>query len=128
MTGLPRVTTVWRARLLIARSASSGPGTAQDVVLVDQPAGPATLVFAHTSQGACSHSLPVKCVLGELAPGGRAAISIRLIPHNAGTFTNGAVGGSSTPDPSYAGDRAFTSVHVRRQGGEAHPHVPSFTG
>jgi len=105
-----------------------GPGTAQDVVVVDQPSGPATLVFAHPSQGSCSHTLPIRCLLGQIAPGGRAVIAIRMTPHAVGPFTNGVVGGAATPDPSYAGDKAFTTVHVKPPGSGSHPHFPSFTG
>ena len=48
-----------------------------------------------------------------------------LIPHTAGTLVNEAVAGTSSPDPGYAGNKAYAHVHVVHP---STPHVPSFTG
>ena len=51
---------------------NGGPGKAEDVVVDDQPSGPATLVRAHPTQGTCSQSLPLKCMIGQLERGRHA--------------------------------------------------------
>ncbi len=104
---------------------NGGPGKAEDVVVDDQPSGPATLVSAHPTQGNCSQSLPLKCMLGQMNPGATAEITVVLIPHTAGTLVNEAVAGTSSPDPGYAGNKAYAHVHVVHH---STPHVPSFTG
>ncbi len=104
---------------------NGGPGKAEDVVVDDEPSGPATLVRAHPTQGTCSQSLPLTCMIGQLSPGATAEITVVLIPRTAGTLINEAVAGTSSPDPGYAGNRAYSRVHVVHP---STPHVPSFTG
>ena len=107
---------------------NTGSGTAQDVVVDDQPSQSATLVHAHPSQGTCTQTQPVSCMLGELAPGTAAHVEIVMIPNVAGTFVNGAFVGTSTPDPSFTGDESYATVHVKNRGTTPEPHVPNFTG
>jgi hypothetical protein len=67
-------------------------------------------------------------MLGDLAPGTAAHIDIVMIPNVAGTFVNGVFVGTSTPDPSFTGDEAYATVHVKNRGTTPEPHVPNFTG
>ena len=104
---------------------NAGPGRAEDVVVDDQPSGPATLLRAHPTQGTCGVSLPLRCLIGQLDRGATAEITVVLLPHTAGTLTNEAIAGTSSPDPDYSGNLAYAHVHVVRR---STPHVPSFTG
>ncbi len=106
-----------------------GPGTAQDVVVEDQSGGTATLVRATTSQGTCTHRLPLSCQLGTLHPGALVKILVTVIPHRTGRLVNHVVLGTSTPDASYQSDRASATITVTGASSETGAeHVPSFTG
>jgi hypothetical protein len=75
-----------------------GSGAAEEVDLVDQPLAPARLISVNTGQGSCGHALPLHCRLGDLAPGGRATIFLRLRPTQAGPFVNHAAAGTITAE------------------------------
>ena len=111
--------------------ANHGPAAALDVVVTDQPSGPASLVSAHPSKGACDHNVPLTCTLGMLAAGHTATVYVRMLPHVRGSFTNRAIVGTSTADLTFNRDAA--SAHISVLGsleeiGPTHTLSPSFTG
>jgi len=105
---------------------NNGPADAEEVVVTDQPSEPATLVSVRPSQGSCSHALPTTCLLGRIAAGHSAHVLIVLTPHQQGTFTNHAIAGTSTPDPSYA--RGVASARIAVGPTTSRPRIPAFTG
>jgi uncharacterized repeat protein (TIGR01451 family) len=93
--------------------ANAGPSTATGVTIVDSlPAG-VTFVSASTSQGTCSGSGPVSCVLGNLPSGGAAAAMIVVRPASAGTIVNTAsvMANESDPNPGNNTATATTTVN-----------------
>ena len=107
---------------------NNGPSAAQEVVVGDQPSGPVTLDSARTAHGSCRHALPTVCLLGTIAPGHTASISIILTPHLLGTFTNRAIVGAATLDKTFKRATASARVLVGRFIAPSHPRIPAFTG
>lgn len=102
-----------------------GPEDAEEVVLIDQPVGAATLLSVHPSQGSCTHALPASCKLGLLTVGQSATVAVVLIPDKQGVFVNHEIVGTATLDPTYARDNVSATVDVRRR---RHARAPTFTG
>ncbi len=92
---------------------NNGPGSAANVAMTDAfpPAG-VTFVSATTSLGSCSGTQAVTCVLGAMASGQGATITIVATPSQAGTLLNNANVTSTTPDASAANNTASTSTTV----------------
>ena len=101
-----------------------GSGPADDVTLIDQPQGPATLVSAQTDAGSCGAGLPLICTLGSLPPGATASLTVRMKARSPGLFVNRAVVGTATQEASVLNSEADSKVHVKA----AHRHSPFPTG
>jgi uncharacterized repeat protein (TIGR01451 family) len=109
-----------------------GPDASENVVVDDQPTGPARFHSVKPSQGSCTHSVPTTCQLGVIPAGHTVTIAIAVIPTQAGPFENRAVLGSASLDPSYTGGVAAARVMVkafRSHRAPARPEpTPHFTG
>jgi uncharacterized repeat protein (TIGR01451 family) len=109
-----------------------GPDASENVVVDDQPTGPARFHSVKPSQGSCTHTVPTTCQLGVIPAGHTVTIALTVIPTRAGAFENRAVLGSSSLDPSYTGGVAAARImvkaaHSRRA--PTHPEpAPHFTG
>jgi uncharacterized repeat protein (TIGR01451 family) len=89
-----------------------GPDTATNATLTDAlPAG-AVLQSVSASQGSCSGSGTITCVLGNLAYGDGVQVTIVVTPQNAGTLTNTASVTADQPDPNTANNSAQVQTQV----------------
>ena len=92
---------------------NNGPGSAANVAVTDGfPPGGITVVSATTSLGSCSGTQAVTCVLGAMASGQSATITIVVTPSQAGTLANTVNVTSTTPDANAANNGASTSTTV----------------
>ncbi len=90
-----------------------GPDDATRVVLGDKPIGTAVVVSVHSDTGHCQALLPMICQLGTLTPGAMVSITLRLRPNKPSPgFTNRAVVGSATYDPTLANSVSDATVSV----------------
>jgi trimeric autotransporter adhesin len=97
---------------------NNGPGSAANVAMTDAfPSSGITVVSATSSLGTCSGTQAVTCVLGTMASGQGATITIVVTPTETGTLLNTANVTSTTPDASAANNTASTSTTV----------IPAFT-
>jgi hypothetical protein len=92
---------------------NQGRGDAAEAVILDQPLGPARLIFARPDQGSCGESLPVVCELGTLAAGQTATVRVGIISPRPGLLLNRAVAGTDSNDQGIAGVRAEAPAKVR---------------
>lgn len=94
------------------RVVNRGPGTATGVRVVDTPSLPIRVGSVRTSQGRCGRAVPLRCELGTLAPGARAAITFVARPQAPGSLRNSASVTGEVPDPNPGDnlDGATTSV------------------
>jgi uncharacterized repeat protein (TIGR01451 family) len=91
---------------------NNGPDTSDRVTLSDPlPAG-ATLQSASASQGSCSGTTTLSCLLGSLASGAQATVTVTLVPTTAGALTNTAAVSASTADPNEANNSATATSSV----------------
>ena len=97
---------------------NAGEGTAEQVVLADDPGDNAHVVRARPSQGGCNERTPLICRLGALAPGEQATVRVAVRAVGTPAIGNLAVAGSSTPESRTDNNVDRTSVRVRSQGGE----------
>ena len=79
---------------------NNGPNVATGVVLSESIPDGVTLVSATSTQGSCGSTQQFTCQLGTLAAGGRATVTIVVIPNRAGTFSNLAAVTGNEPDPN----------------------------
>jgi uncharacterized repeat protein (TIGR01451 family) len=109
-----------------------GPDSAENVVVDDQPTGPARFRSAKPSQGTCTHTVPTTCQLGTIPAGRTVTIALTVIPTRAGPFENRAVLGSASLDPAYTHGVAAARVMVRAAKSHRAPSkpepAPHFTG
>ncbi len=97
---------------------NAGEGTAEQVVLADDPGDNAQVVRARPSQGGCNERTPLICRLGALAPGEQATVRVAVRAVGTPAIGNLAVAGSSTPESRTDNNVDRASVRVRSQGGE----------
>lgn len=92
---------------------NNGSASASNVTVVDTlPAG-STFGTATPSQGLCSGTGPVTCMLGSLANGAAATISLTInAPAANGPFMNTAAVGASELDPNPANNTSMANVTV----------------
>jgi uncharacterized repeat protein (TIGR01451 family) len=109
-----------------------GPDSAENVVVDDQPTGPARFHSVKPSQGTCTRTVPTTCQLGAIPAGHTVTIALTLIPTTAGVFENHAVLGSASLDPAYAHGVAAARVMVKAAKSHRAPSkpepAPHFTG
>jgi uncharacterized repeat protein (TIGR01451 family) len=90
-----------------------GPNDATRVVLADKPGGAADVVSARTDVGTCRTGVPIICLLGTLKSGEEVHVTVQLRPDaQTDAFTNRAVVGTSTYDPTLANNVAHATVRV----------------
>ncbi|HLI57137.1 MAG TPA: DUF11 domain-containing protein, partial [Actinomycetota bacterium] len=90
---------------------NAGPSTATAAQVTDTLASGVTFSSASASQGSCGQaSGTVTCSLGDLASGGSATVTIVVTPPSAGSLSNVATVGSSTPDPTPANNSVTTTT------------------
>jgi uncharacterized repeat protein (TIGR01451 family) len=96
-------------------AANDGPSAAPEVVITDTlPAG-VTFQSASTSQGICVLEITtVNCLIGSLAAGAAATVTIAVRPQAEGTITNTAAVESSVADPDSADNQATTQTTIGR--------------
>ena len=90
-----------------------GRGDAGEATIVDQPLGPARLVFARPDRGSCGESLPVSCNLGTLDAGQTTTVRVGIISPHPGLLLNRAVAGTDSNDQEIAGAHAESPAKVR---------------
>jgi uncharacterized repeat protein (TIGR01451 family) len=109
-----------------------GPDASENVVVDDQPTGPALFHSVKPSQGSCRHTVPTTCQLGTIPAGHTVTIALTVIPTRPGAFENRAVLGSSTLDSVYMHGVAAAQVMVKAAHSRRAPTrpetTPHFTG
>jgi uncharacterized repeat protein (TIGR01451 family) len=88
-----------------------GPGAATDVTMTDVLPATVTLVSATPSQGSCSGAATITCLLGVLANGGSATVTIVVKATQAGTIGNTASVAANETDP-VSNNTAETTTRV----------------
>jgi uncharacterized repeat protein (TIGR01451 family) len=84
---------------LVVRNNSANVATG--VVLHESIPDGTSLISVTASQGACGGTIQqFTCQLGSLNPGAQATVTVVVIPHRTGTFTNLASVTANEPDPN----------------------------
>jgi uncharacterized repeat protein (TIGR01451 family) len=93
---------------------NAGPAPATDVRLADSSSLAVALAGSSTSKGSCSGGLPLKCSLGTLAPGARAAIMVQERANTPGVLrdTVRVTDARATPTPATDVSAAVTNVRM----------------
>jgi uncharacterized repeat protein (TIGR01451 family) len=91
---------------------NNGPGTATGVLLTDTLPGTVTFVSANSTQGTCTGTATVTCLLGAINAGDTVVVTIQVTPRQAGSIENTAVAVAEQVDSNTANntDRVTTSV------------------
>ncbi|MCX5408820.1 calcium-binding protein [Streptomyces sp. NBC_00335] len=100
-------------------NASTSTATATGVTLTDTLSGAGgTLLSAVPSQGTCTTTATsANCVLGSLAPGASATVTVTAEPRATGTLTNTASATATPQDPNPANNSAGASTSVNNSRG-----------
>jgi len=77
---------------------NNGPAVATNVNVTDPLQAGVTFVSASTTQGNCNGTSTVNCILGTLAVGSSAIVTINVTPSAAGQITNSATVNASESD------------------------------
>lgn len=86
---------------LTASAINFGPDQALDVTLQDAIPASTTFVSASPARGTCNEADgTVTCVIGVIRPGKHVDVAINVVPHEAGTITNGASVTTTSADDS----------------------------
>jgi uncharacterized repeat protein (TIGR01451 family) len=92
---------------------NNGPSTATGVVLVDELPASVRFITATPSQGSCDIAgFRLTCLLGTLAPGETATVTILVVPTRPGFLTNTARVFSDVLDPNPADNTASLTTAV----------------
>lgn len=99
---------------------NSGPSTAEAVVLTDAVPAGVSVVSVVPTVGTCTAgkpgvaSAPTRCTVGNLAPGGAAAVTItlRVLPATRGILVNDATVSALSHDPNTANNSANLPIEV----------------
>lgn len=89
-----------------------GPNNADSVKVTDTIPSGMRFVSASTSQGTCSGSSTVTCLLGTLANGANASVTIVVQARSRGTYTNTVSVSSTTKDNNNSNNSASVSTKV----------------
>ncbi len=91
---------------------NNGPNDAEGTAVNDPlPAG-SQLVFATSSQGSCSGTSSVACLLGTVPNGGSATVTIQVRALTAGTLTNTASVSAGASDTNPGDNQATVTTTV----------------
>ena len=94
---------------------NNGPATATGVTLTDTLPTGVTFGSVTSTQGSCSKSnSTITCTLGILTSGGKATVTIVVIPTTAGTITNTASVSGIEPDSNTANNTAMAVTTALR--------------
>src|ERR1043166_8386973 len=77
---------------------NNGPAVATNVNVTDPLQAGVTFVSASTTQGNCNGTSTVNCILGTLAVGSSAIVTINVTPSEAGQITNSATVNATESD------------------------------
>jgi hypothetical protein len=89
-----------------------GPATARAVTVVERQAYGNRMVALEASQGRCRGTPPRFCVIGTLAPGSSATVSVTVRTRRTGRFRNVVAVNQSTPDPALGANTASATITV----------------
>jgi uncharacterized repeat protein (TIGR01451 family) len=90
---------------------NNGPSTATGVTLVDTLPTGVRFVAATPSQGSCSLTgSTLTCLIGTLAPGAGATVTILVVPTRPGILTNTATVSGNEFDPNLANNTATVTT------------------
>jgi uncharacterized repeat protein (TIGR01451 family) len=93
---------------------NNGPGTATGVVLSDTLPGSVIFVSASATQGTCSGTATVTCLLGTINAGNTVTVTIQVKPTQAGVITNTATAVLHEVDGTTANNTAVDTTNVCR--------------
>jgi uncharacterized repeat protein (TIGR01451 family) len=93
---------------------NNGPGTATGVILTDTLPGSVTFISASATQGTCSGTATVTCILGTISAGNTVTVTIQVKPTQAGVITNTATAVSHEIDSTPANNTAVDETSVCR--------------
>jgi uncharacterized repeat protein (TIGR01451 family) len=93
---------------------NNGPGTATGVILTDTLPGSVIFVSASATQGTCSGTATVTCLLGTINAGNTVTVTIQVKPTQAGVITNTATAVSHEIDSAPANNTAVDETSVCR--------------
>jgi hypothetical protein len=99
-----------------------GPATARAVTVVERQTYGNRMLALEASQGRCRGTPPRFCVIGVLAPGSSATVTVTVRTRRTGRFRNVVAANESTPDPALGANTASATITV-----VARPR-PHFTG
>lgn len=112
MTATPNPTPVGGTLTYQITATNNGPATASNVSVDDiLPAG-ITVVSISSSQGSCSGTSTITCVLGTLASGNAATVAIVASPNVAGSIINSANISAANSDLNLANNTATAEITV----------------
>lgn len=91
---------------------NTGPEAATGVILTDTLPGSVTFVSASATQGTCSGTATVTCLLGTINVGNTVTVTIQVTPRQAGSITNTATAVLEQVDSNSANntDSVMTSI------------------
>lgn len=92
---------------------NSGPNAASSVTVKDILPSSMRFVSASANQGTCSGSSTVTCLLGTLASGANASVTIVVQPRSTGTYTNKVSVSSTTLDNNTSNNSTSVSTTVK---------------
>jgi hypothetical protein len=89
-----------------------GPATARAVTVVERQAYGNRTLALEASQGRCRGTPPRFCVIGALAPGRSATVTVTVRTRRTGRFRNVVAANQSTPDPTLGANTASATITV----------------
>jgi hypothetical protein len=89
-----------------------GPATARAVTVVERQAYGNRRLALEASQGHCRGTPPRFCVIGTLAPGSSATVTLTVRTRRTGRFRNVVAVNQSTPDPALGANTASATITV----------------
>jgi hypothetical protein len=89
-----------------------GPATARAVTVVERQAYGNRMLALEASQGRCRGTPPRFCVIGTLAPGSSATVTVTVRTRRTGRFRNVVAVNQSTPDPALGANTASATITV----------------
>lgn len=113
-SGSPDPATVGGTLTYTITVSNGGPTAATGVTVVDTLPLGVTFMSTTLSAGSCSGTATVACVIGDLASGASATITVVVQPTAAGTLTNTATVTGDQPDPTPANNSATIATTVNR--------------
>jgi uncharacterized repeat protein (TIGR01451 family) len=93
---------------------NNGPDPAFGVVATDTLPGTVTFVSSSASQGTCSGTATVTCLLGTMASGDVVTIQIVVTPTQVGQISNVAAVASSSTDSNTGNNTATELTRICR--------------